>query len=258
MVSIKNNKEIEKMKEACRVANLAQKAVEAAIRPGISTWQLDKIAEDTMRKNGAIPAEKGYPSGIKGVPPFPGAICASVNDVVIHGIPSKREILKDGDIISVDLVAYKDGFNGDCARTYLVGNVSKDARRLVEVTKQAFYEGIKFAKKEFRLGDISHAIGEYVEKNGYSVVKEFEGHGIGRQMHEDPGIPNYGKAGRGIRLEPGMTLAIEPMVIMGNNEILELEDGWTIISEDGTLAAHYENTILITENEPEILTLLEK
>ena len=142
------------------------------------------------------------------------------------------------------------------ARTYYVGNVSKEAKRLVEITKQAFFEGIKFAKKGFRLGDVSHAIGEFIEKNGYSVVREFQGHGIGESMHEDPGIPNYGKAGRGIRLEPGMTLAIEPMVIMGNPDILELDDGWTIISEDGSLAAHYENTILITENEPEILTLL--
>ena len=255
MVSIKNKHQIEKMREACRVANLAQKAIEAAIRPGISTYELDKIAERTMRENGAIPAEKGYPSGVKGVPPFPGSICASVNDVVIHGIPSKREILKDGDIISVDLVAYKDGYNGDCARTYLVGNVDEKTKRLVEVTKQAFFEGIKYAKPGNRLGDICHAIGEFVEKNGYSVVREFQGHGIGEEMHEDPGIPNYGKAGRGIRLEPGMTLAIEPMVIMGKNGILELDDGWTIISEDGTNAAHYENTILITENEPEILTL---
>ena len=233
MVSIKNKEQIEKMREACRVANLAQKAVEAAIRPGISTWELDKIAERTMRENGAIPAEKGFPSGVKGVPAFPGSICASVNDVVIHGIPSKREILHDGDIISVDLVAYKNGFNGDCCRTYFVGNVSEEAKRLTEVTKQSFYEGIKFAKKGFRLGDICHAIGEYVEKNGYSVVREFQGHGIGESMHEDPGIPNYGKAGRGIRLEPGMTLAIEPMVIMGKPNILELDDGWTIITEDG-------------------------
>lgn len=256
MVSIKNEKEIEKMREACRIANLAQKAVEAAIRPGISTYELDKIAERTMRENGAIPAEKGYPSGVKGVPAFPGSICASINDVVIHGIPSKRDILKSGDIVSVDLVAYKDGFNGDCARTYFVGEVDKNAKRLVEITKQSFFEGIKYAKKGNRLGDISHAIGEFVEKNGYSVVREFQGHGIGESMHEDPGIPNYGKAGRGIRLEPGMTLAIEPMVIAGKPGILELDDGWTIISEDGTLAAHYENTILITENEPEILTLL--
>ena len=256
MVSIKTEKQIEKMREACRIANLAQKAVENAIKPGISTYELDQIAEKTMRENGAIPAEKGYPSGIKGVPAFPGSICASVNDVVIHGIPSKREILKDGDIISVDLVAYKDGFNGDCARTYCVGNVSKEAKRLIDITKQSFFEGIKYAKKGCRLGDVSHAIGEFIEKNGYSVVREFQGHGIGESMHEDPGIPNYGKAGRGIRLEPGMTLAIEPMVILGKPGILELDDGWTIVSEDGTLASHYENTILITENEPEILTLL--
>ena len=256
MVTIKSKHEIEKMREACRVAALAQKAIEEAIRPGVSTWELDKIAENTMRVNGAIPAEKGYPSGVKGVPAFPGSICASINDEVIHGIPSKRAILKEGDIVSIDLVALKDGFNGDCARTYVVGKTDKETQRLIDVTKQAFFEGIKYAKKGNRLGDVCHAIGEYVEKNGFNVVKEFQGHGIGRQMHEDPGIPNYGKAGRGIRLEPGMTLAIEPMVIYGGDGILELDDGWTIITEDGTNAAHYENTILITENEPEILTLL--
>ena len=254
MVTIKSKQEIEKMKEACRVAALAQKAVEAAIKPGVSTWELDKIAENEMRKNGAIPAEKGYPSREKGVPDFPSSICASINDEVIHGIPSKKVILKEGDIISIDLVAYKDGFNGDCARTYAVGKIDKASQKLMEVTKQAFFEGIKYAKKGNRIGDVSHAIGEFVEKNGFNVVKEFQGHGIGRQMHEDPGIPNYGKQGRGIRLEPGMTLAIEPMVMAGSDEILELEDGWTIITEDGERAAHYENTILITENEPEILT----
>ena len=256
MVTIKSKQEIEKMREACRVAALAQKAVEEAIRPGISTWELDKIAENTMRENGAIPAEKGYPSGVKGVPAFPGSVCASVNDEVIHGIPSKRAILREGDIVSIDLVALKDGYNGDCARTYVVGKIDKETQRLIDITKQAFFEGIKYAKKGNRIGDLSHAIGEFVEKNGFSVVKEFQGHGIGRQMHEDPGIPNYGKAGRGLRLEPGMTLAIEPMVIAGGDGILELDDGWTIITEDGTNAAHYENTILITENEPEILTIL--
>ena len=256
MVTIKSKQEIEKMREACRVAALAQKAVEEAIKPGISTWELDKIAENEMRKNGAIPAEKGYPSGVKGVPNFPGSICASVNDEVIHGIPSKKVILKEGDIVSIDLVAYKDGFNGDCARTYTVGKIDKESQKLIEITKQSFYEGIKYAKKGNRLGDVCHAIGEFVEKNGFNVVKEFQGHGIGRQMHEDPGIPNYGRAGRGIRLEPGMTLAIEPMVMEGSDEILELDDGWTIVTEDGKRAAHYENTILITENEPEILTKL--
>ncbi len=254
MVTIKSKQEIEKMREACKIAALAQKAIEEAIKPGVSTWELDKIAENTMRKYGAIPAEKGYPSGQKGVPDFPGAICASVNDEVIHGIPSKRVILKEGDIISIDLVAYKDGFNGDCARTYSVGNIDKKSQKLIEVTKQAFFEGIKYAKKGNRIGDVSHAIGEFVEKNGFNVVKEFQGHGIGRQMHEDPGIPNYGRAGRGIRLEAGMTLAVEPMVMAGSDEILVLDDGWTIVTEDEERAAHYENTILITENEPEILT----
>ena len=256
MVTIKSKQEIEKMREACKVAYLTQKAIEEAIRPGISTWELDKIAENTMRANGAIPAEKGYPSGVKGVPAFPGSICASVNDEIIHGIPSKNVILKDGDIVSVDLVAYKNGFNGDCARTYAVGKIDSETKRLIDITKQSFFEGIKYAKKGNRLGDVSHAIGEFVKKNGFSIVKEFQGHGIGRQMHEDPGIPNYGKEGRGIRLEPGMTLAIEPMVIYGGEGILQLDDGWTIITEDGSNAAHYENTILITENEPEILTIL--
>ena len=256
MVTIKSKKEIEYMKEACKVVALMYKELEEKIKPGMTTWELDQIAENMMKKLGAIPAEKGYNVGIRGVPPYPAATCISVNDEVIHGIPSKNNIIKDGDIVSVDLVAYKDGFNGDCARTYLVGNVDKATKRLVEITKQAFFEGIKYAKKGNRIGDISHAIGEFVEKNGYSVVKEFQGHGIGREMHEDPGIPNYGKAGRGIRLEPGMTLAIEPMVIQGKPNILELDDGWTIITEDGSLAAHYENTILITEKEPEILTIL--
>ena len=256
MVTIKSKSEIEKMREACRIANITQKEVEKAIRPGISTLELDRIAESTMRKYGAIPAEKGYPSGIKGVMDFPGSICSSINDNIIHGIPSKNAILLDGDIVSIDLVAYKDGFNGDCARTYTVGTVSDDAKNLIEVTKQAFFEGIKFAKKGNRLGDISHAIGEYVKKNGYSVIKEFEGHGIGREMHEDPGIPNFGKAGRGIRLEPGMTLAIEPMVTAGKPDICQADDGWSIWTLDESLSAHYENTILITENEPEILTLI--
>ena len=256
MVTIKSKKEIEYMEEACRVVAILYDKLEKEIKPGISTWQIDKIAEEIIRKLGAVPAEKGYDIGIKGVPPFPASICISINDEVIHGIPSKNRIIKDGDIVSVDTVALKNGFNGDAARTFLVGNVSKDAERLVKVTKQAFFEGIKYAKRGNRIGDISHAIGEYVKSQGYSVVKEFQGHGIGREMHEDPGIPNYGKSGRGLRLEPGMTLAIEPMVIQGKSNILELDDGWTIVTEDGSLSAHYENTILITEKEPKVLTIL--
>ena len=256
MVTIKSKKEIELMRDACKVVALTHQAIEEAIKPGMTTAELDQIVEKTMKKYGAISAEKGYNPGIKGVPPYPASACISVNDEVIHGIPSNKRIIQEGDIVSVDLVALKNGFHGDAARTYLVGNVSKDAKRLVEVTKQAFFEGIKYAKKGNRIGDVSHAIGEYVKSQGYSVVREFEGHGIGRQMHEAPEIPNYGKAGRGIRLEPGMTLAIEPMVIQGKPNILELDDGWTIITEDGSLAAHYENTILITENEPELFTIL--
>ena len=255
MVDIKSKREIELMKEVCRITALTHQAIEKAIKPGITTLELDKIAEKTIRENGGIPAQKGYPSGQKGIIDFPSSICASINDEVIHGIPSDRVKLKEGDIISIDLVAYKNGFNGDAARTHKVGKVSKNAERLIEITKQAFFEGIKHAKQGNRIGDVCHAIGEFVEKNGYSVVKEFQGHGIGRSMHEDPGIPNYGKQGKGIKLEPGMTLAIEPMVIEKKPDILVLEDGWTIITEDGSLAAHYENTILITEKEPEILTL---
>ena len=256
MVTIKSAKEIECMKEACRVVALVYKELEERIRPGMSTAELDKIAEIKMRELGAIPAQKGYDVGIKGIPPFPAATCISINDEVIHGIPSKQRIIKEGDIVSVDTVAFKNGFHGDAARTFVVGKVSKEIEKLIKVTKQAFFEGIQYAKPGNRVGDISHAIGEYVYANGFSVVQEFQGHGIGRQMHEDPGVPNDGKAGRGIRLEPGMTLAVEPMVIQGKHDILELEDGWTIITKDGSMSAHYENTILITEKEPEILTIV--
>ncbi len=256
MVTIKSKREIELMKEACKVVALTYQELEKRLKPGMTTWELDQIAEKTMRSLGAIPAEKGYNIGIKGVPPYPATLCVSINDEVIHGIPSKNKVIREGDIVSIDTVALKNGFNGDAARTFIVGKASKEAERLVQVTKQAFFEGIKFAKPGYRIGDVSHRIGEYVHSQGYSVVREFQGHGIGREMHEDPGIPNYGKAGRGIRLEPGMTLAIEPMVIQGKPNILQLDDGWTIITEDGSLAAHYENTILITEKEPEILTIL--
>lgn len=195
MIEIKSNREIELMKEACKIVALIYKELEEAIKPGISTMELDKLAERVIRENGGIPAQKGYPSYQKNVPDFPSTICASINDEVIHGIPSERVHLKEGDIISIDTVAFKNGYNGDAARTFIVGNVSKEARRLVDVTKRAFFEGIKFAKPGFRIGDISNAIGEFVKKNGFSVLKEFQGHGIGRNMHEDPGIPNYGKEG---------------------------------------------------------------
>ena len=255
MVSIKSEKEIKLMEEVCKVVAKFYEQLEEEIRPGISTLELDSKAEKIMRSLGAIPAQIGYNPGIKGIPVYKHATCISVNDEVIHGIPNRNKIIKEGDLVSIDTVALKNGFNGDAARTFIVGKTSKDAQRLVDITQRAFYEGIKFAKPGFRIGDISHAIGEFVKENGYSVVREFEGHGIGKQMHEEPEIPNYGKAGHGIRLMPGMTLAIEPMVIQGKPNILELEDGWTIVTEDGSLAAHYENTILITENEPKILTI---
>ena len=255
MVNIKSGKEIKLMEDVCRIVAKFYEQLEKKVKPGISTLELDSKAEKIMRGLGAVPAQIGYNPGIKGVPPYMHSTCISVNDEVIHGVPNKNKILKEGDIVSVDTVALKNGFNGDAARTFIVGKTSKDAKRLVDVTKQAFFEGIKYAKPGFRVGDISHAIGEFVKENGYSVVREFEGHGIGRQMHEEPEVPNYGKAGRGIRLVPGMTIAVEPMVIQGKPNILELEDGWTIITEDGSLAAHYENTILITENEPKILTI---
>ena len=255
MVTIKSHKEIEFMKDVCKIVAEFYEQLEKKIRPGISTYELDKEAEKIMRNLGAIPAQIGYNPGIKGIPPYPSATCISINDEVIHGIPSKNHIIQEGDIVSIDTVALKNGFHGDAARTFLVGNVDKEAKRLVDITKQAFFEGIKYAKPGYRIGDISHAVGEFVKSNGYSVVREFQGHGIGKQMHEEPEIPNYGKAGKGMRLEPGMTICVEPMVIQGKPDICELEDGWTILTCDGSLSAHYENTILITENEPKILTI---
>ncbi len=259
MVTIKSKKEIELMRESSKIVAMAQNAIATAIRPGISTWELNKIAEDVIYAQNAIPSCKNYPSGEKGIPPFPCGVCISVNDEVIHGIPSKKVILKEGDIVSTDLCAYKNGFHGDATRTHIVGgeqSVSPEVRKLIKVTEQSFFEGLKFAKPGYRIGDISNAIGEYVEKNGFSVIREFQGHGIGREMHEDPGVPNYGKPGKGLRLEPGMTIAIEPMVNMGARDIEILDDGWTVVTADGSLACHYENTILITEKEPEILTML--
>ena len=249
MITIKSAKQVEKMRASAKVTKGALELLEKHIKPGVTTAQLDKIAYDFIISQGAKPNFLNYNG-------FPGTICASINDEVVHGIPSKRAILKEGDIISIDMGAILDGWHSDAARTFGVGKISDEAQNLIDVTRQSFFEGIKYAKKGNRLGDISHAIGEYVEKNGFSVVREFQGHGIGREMHEDPGIPNYGKAGRGPRLEPGMTLAIEPMVIAGKPNILELDDGWGIITEDGTRAAHYENTILITEKEPKILTIV--
>ena len=256
MITIKSKKEIELMKEACKLTAQTYDYIEKIIKPGMSTWELDQLAEKFIRDHGGIPAEKGYPSGVRGVPDFPGSLCVSINDVVIHGVPSKDIIIKDGDVVSIDTVVLKNGFNGDAARTYLIGNCSDIAKELVDVTKQAFFEGLKYAKEGNRVGDISNAIETYVRSKGFNLVREFQGHGIGKEMHEDPGVPNIGKAGKGPRLQAGMTICIEPMVMVGKQDIWELEDGWSIATQDGSLTAHYENTILITENEPKVLTML--
>lgn len=250
MITIKSEREIALMKEAGRITALAHKAVREAIRPGISTKELDKVAYDTIASFGAIPSFLNYEG-------YPASICASINEVVIHGIPSEKTIVKDGDIISVDIGAIYKGYHGDCAKTHLVGSVSEERKRLVEVTQQSLFEGLKYARPNNHLSDISHAIEAYVAQFGYSVVQDYTGHGIGNQMHEDPSIPNFGKAGYGPILKKGMTLAIEPMVNAGTFRVRVLKDGWTVITQDRKDSAHYEHTIAITENGYEILTKFE-
>ena len=249
MISIKSNREIEIMRKAGEIVALAHKAVREAIKPGVSTLYLDEIAEKTIRSYGAIPSFKGYNG-------FPGSICASVNEVVIHGIPSKKIILKDGDIISIDIGAIFNGYHGDSAMTHQVGNVSDAKKKLLEVTENSLYIGLAQAKAGNRLSDISHAIEEYVLANGFSVVKEFTGHGVGRELHEDPAIPNYGEPGHGPLLRRGMTLAIEPMVNMGVEDVIILEDNWTTVTADHQPSAHFEHSIVVTDTGYEILTKL--
>lgn len=247
MISIKSNREIEIMKEAGRITALAIRKVGEAIRPGISTYELDMIAEETIRACGATPSFKGYDG-------FPGSICASINNVVIHGIPKKNTILKNGDIISIDCGAYYHGYHGDSAKTFAVGTVSSERERLMNVTRESLYEGLKYAKPGNRLSDISHAIETYVLANKFTVVKDFTGHGVGRNLHEDPMVPNYGEAGHGPVLKEGMTLAIEPMVCAGNYHVRILADGWTTVTADHSDAAHFEHTIVITKDGYKILT----
>ncbi|MCI5938342.1 MAG: type I methionyl aminopeptidase [Acholeplasmataceae bacterium] len=247
MIVIKSNREIELMREAGRIVALAHKKVQEAIAPGVSTLELDKIAEKTIRDNGATPSFKGYGG-------FPGTICASINNVVIHGIPKSNIKLKNGDIISIDIGAIYKGYHGDCARTHAVGKISEERQRLIDVTRQSFYEGMKYAKPNNRLSDISHAIQTYVESQGFGVVRDFTGHGVGTELHEDPSIPNYGAAGMGPLLRKGMTLAIEPMVTAHNYKVKILNDDWTTVTVDGSDSAHYENTIVITDDGYEILT----
>lgn len=251
MITLKSDREIEIMKEAGHIAMLAHDAIEKAIRPGVSTFELDKIAYDVITSHGATPSFLNYDG-------FPGSICASVNEMIIHGIPSKHTILKDGDIISIDTGAFYKGYHSDCARTHLVGNVKPEVKKLVEETKNAFFEGLKFAKPNNRVSDISNAIETYIKQFGYGIVKEYTGHGVGRHLHEDPSVPNYGEKGHGPILKKGMVLAIEPMVNLGTARIKPLRDGWGVITADHMPSAHYENTIVITDDGCEILTKIKE
>jgi methionyl aminopeptidase len=254
MISIKSKAEIELMKISGEILALAHEKVREAIKPGITTLEIDRITEEFIRKNGAVPSFKGY-KGLPGAIDYPASICSSVNNEVVHGIPGLI-VLKDGDIISVDIGVYINGYHSDAARTFPVGKISEGAERLIKVTEQSFFEGIKNAVQGNRIIDISTAIQEYVEKNGYSVVREYVGHGIGSEMHEQPQIPNYRTRERGPRLEAGMTLAVEPMVNEGNYLVKLLDNKWTVVTSDGSLSAHYENTIVITNAEPIILTII--
>ena len=247
-VSIKTAREIELMRESCRLLEIVHDELAKAIKPGISTWEIDHLGEEIIRSFGCTPNFLHYNG-------YPASICVSVNDEVVHGIPSKKRILQEGDIISLDAGLIYEGYHSDAARTYGVGEISKEAQKLIDVTRESFFEGIKYAKAGHHLHEISAAIGAYAEKFGYGVVRDLVGHGIGTSLHEDPQIPNFAQRRRGIRLQPGMTLAIEPMINMGRADVCWLDDDWTVVTEDGMLSAHYENTVLITEGEPELLTL---
>jgi len=251
MIYIKTPAEIEKMRKSCRIIGELLDALETIIRPGISTLEIDKFAEDFIGSRGGKPSFKGY--RVDGLPPFPGSICASINEQIVHGIPSAKKILQDGDIIGIDVGVVLDGYNGDAARTYRVGKISAEAEELLQVTKEALERGISAAIPGNRVGDISYAIGSFVAFRGYYVADNLTGHGVGRNLHEEPQIPNTGKPGRGPRLSAGMTLAIEPMVNIGTNRVLE--NGWEFKVADNSLSAHFEHTILVTDDKPEILTV---
>lgn len=246
MITIKSDSEIAVMREAGKILANCLKLIGENVKPGVTTKKLDKIAYDYITSQGAMPSFLGY-SG------FPASICASVNEAVVHGIPSER-ILVEGDIVGIDCGVIYKGWQSDAARTFAVGNISEDLKRLIEVTEQSFYEGVKVIKEGARVGDIGNAIQNYVESNGFSVVRDLVGHGIGKEMHEEPYVPNFGKAGKGLRLKRNMTLAIEPMINEGSYEVAQLDDGWTVVTNDGKASAHYENTVLITEYGYEILS----
>ena len=249
MIVIKNEQELACMRQACKITAAARALAGEMVRPGVSTKQIDKAVHDFIVAQGAKPSFLNYHG-------FPASTCISVNSTVIHGIPGGY-VLKEGDIVSVDVGAFYKGFHGDCAATFPCGQISAEAQKLIDVTKQSFFEGIRFATQGHRVSDISHAIQTYVESNGFSVVRSYVGHGVGAQLHEEPEVPNFGSPGRGPRLLPGMTLAVEPMVNQGVYDVRVLKDGWTTVTADGKLSAHYENTVLITDGEPEILTVAE-
>lgn len=247
-VTIKSQEEIALMREAGRILNITHNELAKAIKPGMSTLQIDQLGEEIIRSYNCIPSFKNYEG-------YPASICVSVNDEVVHGIPSEKHILQDGDIVSLDAGVIYKGYHSDAARTIPVGEISMEAERLIEVTKQSFFEGIKYAKSGYHIKDIGAAIQKYVESNGFSVVRDLAGHGIGKNLHEDPYVRNFKTFRRGIKLKPGMTLAIEPMVNEGVADVWWMEDDWTVVTADGLLSAHYENTVLITEGEPELLSL---
>ena len=246
MITLKSEHEIELMRRAGKITAAARALARDMVKPGVTTQQIDKAVYHFIKSQGATPSFLNYNG-------YPASVCVSVNDEIIHGIPGKR-MLKEGDIVSVDVGAYIGGFHGDCAGTYPCGQVSDQALDLIRVTQQSFFEGLKFAREGYRLSDISHAVQEYAESHGYSVVREYVGHGIGRRMHESPEVPNFGNPGHGPRLLRGMTIAVEPMVNAGSAAIRQMSDGWTVKTADGRNAAHYENTILITDGDPELLT----
>lgn len=248
MITIKSASQIEKMRKSGLVTKGALELIEKAIRPGISTKELDKIAYDYIISKGAKPNFLNYNG-------FPGTICASVNDEVVHGIPSRRAVLHEGDIISIDMGAILDGWHSDAARTFGVGKISAEAQKLIDVTRESFFEGLKYVKHGAKLGDVSSAIQKYAESYGFGVVRDLVGHGVGQNLHEDPSVPNFGRAGHGVKLSAGMTIAIEPMITAGDWRVEVLDDDWTVVTADGSLAAHYENTVAITKTGCEILTL---
>lgn len=246
-ITIKSAREIELMTEAGRILEIVHEEMEKALRPGMSTWEINAIGEDVIRSYGCEPSFLNYNG-------YPASICVSVNEEVVHGIPSRKRIIKEGDIVSLDAGVIYKGYHSDAARTHTVGEVSEEAKKLIEVTKQSFFEGIKFAKEGNHLFDISAAIGKYAESFGYGVVRDLCGHGIGTHLHEDPEIPNFAMLRRGPKLRAGMTLAIEPMINAGSANVKWLDDDWTVVTSDGKLSAHYENTVLITKGEPILLT----